>query len=344
MRTIRIVIVNTGSSLDSALEESMFSIVTRIQRELFISAQVSFIKFDNTFFTKFAAKPADFCIGVNVDFSKVQGVDTGSVLPIFFNLLIGYTFEHHQGEGYLINNIVCEDNQLDIDQIYANFVGYIQKACTVKSALEGQTKNIRFAPEIIAIAASTGGPDAIFKVISELSPTIQIPIVITQHMPADFIPPFVAQLQKTTQRQVVLGKDGLLIAPNTVYVAEGDQHLVFQRRDNGVYCRSSKESSVHFVRPAADPMFLSLANIYAHRVLAIVLTGMGSDGAVGAKELFARGSKILVQDEESSVVWSMPSAVYHSGVKAQIISLSNMAQTISKMTMNATKSFLQGGS
>jgi two-component system, chemotaxis family, protein-glutamate methylesterase/glutaminase len=122
--------------------------------------------------------------------------------------------------------------------------------------------------------------------------------------------------------------DGQRIEANHVYVAPGGFHLLVQTEEGKPYVRLSQSEPENYCRPSADPMFRSVAAIYGASTLAVVLTGMGDDGMRGCREVHARGGRVLVQDEATSVVWGMPGAVANAGLASAIIPLPRIADAI----------------
>lgn len=174
--------------------------------------------------------------------------------------------------------------------------------------------------DIIAIGASTGGIHAIQSVLCDLPATLRAPIVVTQHLPAVFVPHFVRQLATTTQRDCVMASDHLALRDGMIVVAPGDAHIVAVALPGGkAALRLNRDPVPNGNMPSVDPMFASLADCYGPRLLAVVLSGMGRDGLEGATHVHATGGTILVQDEATSVVWGMPGVVANAGLAAAIL-------------------------
>lgn len=170
-----------------------------------------------------------------------------------------------------------------------------------------------FHPRAIAIGASTGGPSVLEQILSEMS-FLEAPIFIAQHMPPLFIEELARRLERISGLQVRLGKDGELVGPRTVYVAPGNYHMELVQSPKGIVIRTHQGPLEHFLRPAVDPLFRSFASVYGKGGLGIVLTGMGSDGALGAQQIHRAGGKIIVQCKESCAVFGMPAAVIKMGL------------------------------
>ncbi|WP_433722573.1 protein-glutamate methylesterase/protein-glutamine glutaminase [Actinoplanes sp. CA-051413] len=182
--------------------------------------------------------------------------------------------------------------------------------------------------DILAIGSSTGGPDALTKVLQALPADLPVPIVVTQHMPPVFTRMFAERLDRSTSLRVVEAGDGMELAPGTVYIAPGDKHLVLQRRSTATLTQLSGAPPENSCRPAVDVMFRSVAALFGASAFATVLTGMGYDGRGGAKVLREAGAEILAQDEASSVVWGMPGAVVGAGLADEILPLDRIAAAL----------------
>lgn len=168
--------------------------------------------------------------------------------------------------------------------------------------------------DLIAIGASTGGIHALGLLLRALPSHFRTPILITQHLPASFTPYFAAQVAVMGGRPCDIAVDRLRVVPGRIVIAPGDAHLTVVRLTDGdAGVRLSIEPSASGCRPSVDPMFASLAAAFGARVLAVVLSGMGRDGVIGAAAVRAAGGGVIVQDESSSVVWGMPGAIASSG-------------------------------
>jgi two-component system chemotaxis response regulator CheB len=182
--------------------------------------------------------------------------------------------------------------------------------------------------DIIAIGSSTGGPDALTKVLTGLPTDLPVPVVVTQHMPPVFTRMFAERLDRSTQLTVVEAADGMAVVAGTVYIAPGDRHLVLLRRGTATVTQLTSAPPENSCRPAVDVMFRSVAQLYGASAYAAVLTGMGQDGRRGAKALRDAGAEVLAQDEQSSVVWGMPGAVVAAGLADEILPLDRIAAAL----------------
>jgi len=189
----------------------------------------------------------------------------------------------------------------------------------------------RLTPEIVAIGSSTGGPQALFQVLPKLKGLPQ-PIVITQHMPKTFTAILAQHITRETGLNAVEAKHGDILQPGQVYVAPGDYHMLFERVGLQVKVVLNQGPQENFCRPAVDPMLRSLMGIYgAEKMLVVILTGMGSDGAKGARPVAEGGGTVLAQDQASSVVWGMPGAVATAGICAAVLPITEIGAEARKM-------------
>lgn len=185
----------------------------------------------------------------------------------------------------------------------------------------------RTRPEAVFIGASTGGPQALRAVIGALGGQ-RAPLLITQHMPATFTTILAEHLDKTSARKVVEARDGMPVNAGHGYVAPGDHHMTVRRRGSSLSIVLDQRPPENFCRPAVDPLFRSAAAACGAATLAVVLTGMGQDGAAGAADIVNAGGSVIVQDEASSVVWGMPGAVEKAGLAAAMRPLSGIAAAV----------------
>jgi two-component system chemotaxis response regulator CheB len=187
--------------------------------------------------------------------------------------------------------------------------------------------------EVLAIGASTGGPDALTRVIGALPADLPVPVLVTQHMPPLFTRMFAERLNKLSAVRVVEAGEHMPVRPGSVYIAPGDRHLEVFRRGTEVVTRLSGAPPENSCRPAVDVMFRSVAQTYGGNSLAVILTGMGQDGRRGAEVLRGGGSEIIAQDETTSVVWGMPGAVVTAGLADTVLPLDSIASHLTSRIM-----------
>lgn len=193
-----------------------------------------------------------------------------------------------------------------------------------------------YCPDVLAIGASTGGPAALQELFTRLPRPFPLPIIVTQHMPAQFLCCFVDRLDRELPQNVCLAEEGMRLDAGTVYFAPGNKHLEIVRHGPVLLCHLSDAPPVHHCRPAVDPMFLSLAALAPLvRTLAVVLTGMGEDGAAGCVALCRANGYVIAQDETSSVVWGMPGAVVNRGGAHEVVPMERIAEHIMKLCMKS---------
>lgn len=180
-----------------------------------------------------------------------------------------------------------------------------------------------FRPNLLAIGSSTGGPQALFKVISHFK-NLDVPIILTQHMPATFTKILAQHIQQQTGVVAVEGENGMVIEKNKVYVAPGGYHMTFARKDNRVEIILDQGAPENFCKPSVDPMLRSAIGIWGARFLTVILTGMGSDGLPGCRLVVEGGGRVVAQDQETSVVWGMPGAVATNGLCSAVLPLQDI--------------------
>lgn len=187
-------------------------------------------------------------------------------------------------------------------------------------------------PAVLVIGSSTGGPEALAKVLPQLPASLPVPVLLVQHMPPVFTRQFAQRLDRLCALRIVEASDGSPLEPGIVHLAPGDHHLVVRGtgRGGGLQTGLNQGPPENFCRPAVDPLFRSAAAAYDGAVLGVVLTGMGSDGRNGAGEIRAGGGTVIVQDQASSVVWGMPGAVSQAGFADEVLPLERIPEAITR--------------
>ncbi len=196
--------------------------------------------------------------------------------------------------------------------------------------------------QVVVIGVSTGGPDALARLLPSLPANFPVPILIAQHMPAVFTSLLAARLSSKSALPVRECVSGEVLAPGCAVIAPGDFHMVVTRGEGSVGNGSSGDGPVilktnqgpkeNFCRPSVDVLFHSVAAVFGGRALAVVLTGMGQDGLRGSEALHTLGARIYVQDEASSVVWGMPGFVARRGLADKILPLDQIGAEIVRST------------
>jgi len=187
--------------------------------------------------------------------------------------------------------------------------------------------------EIIAIGISTGGPNALREVFARISPDLGKPVVVVQHMPAGFTEEFAASLDRICPLEVKEAADGDILKPGRILIAPGDWHIVVEKRPLASIVRINQDAAENGHRPSADVLFRSVAKEYGNKALAVIMTGMGKDGARELGAVYREGGITLGQDEASSVVYGMPKVAFEMGNVMEQVPLEKMADRISAIAM-----------
>ena len=191
----------------------------------------------------------------------------------------------------------------------------------------------REMPRVVAIGSSTGGPQALFKLLGELPKTLGLPILLTQHMPPTFTTILAEHIKRSTGWDCVEATDGMPVVAGRVHLARGDHHMRVTGTPASPVLRLDQGAPENFCRPAVDPMMRSIVEVFGGRAVAVILTGMGHDGQKGCATLVEAGGTVVAQDEASSVVWGMPGAVARAGLCSAVLPLGEIAAWVQKQTM-----------
>lgn len=184
--------------------------------------------------------------------------------------------------------------------------------------------------EIVVIGVSTGGPNALVEVIPSFSADFRVPIVMVQHMPPVFTKSLAERLDRLSPLNVIEAEAGMDVRAGRVYIAPGDYHMTLARDKTRTFLELNQDPKEHSCRPAVDPLLRSAVELYGGAVCAVILTGMGSDGAEGCRLVAEQGGSVVVQDEESSVVWGMPGAVVQDGSAEVIVPLGEIVEEVGR--------------
>ena len=184
--------------------------------------------------------------------------------------------------------------------------------------------------EAVVIGASTGGPKALYKVITALPDNIGVPILVVQHMPTGFTKAFADRLNLNSKLKVTEAQDGDKVEKNTVYIAPGGFHMEIGT-DKKIHLNT--EPTIWGVRPAVDKLFLSATIVYGSRLLSVILTGMGRDGAIGTAAVKDNGGITIAEHQSTCIIYGMPKAAFETGKVDEVIPLDNVAQEINKLVM-----------
>jgi len=201
----------------------------------------------------------------------------------------------------------------------------------VRIAAPGAPVRLRDMPEgalgCIALGASTGGLHALFEFLRALPGRIEAPILVTQHLPALFMPYFARQLESASGRVARVAADGEALRPDQIHVAPGDAHLCVAR-DDVVRVRHDRKRAASGCLPSVDPMLASVASVYGCDGIGVMLSGMGRDGLAGARRLVECGGAMLAQDRHSAAIWGMPRAVAEAGLASAVLPPAELARRI----------------
>jgi two-component system chemotaxis response regulator CheB len=188
------------------------------------------------------------------------------------------------------------------------------------------------APRALVIGSSTGGPQALMALVTELGPVIdRVPILITQHMPPTFTTILAEHLARASKHPAHEAIDGEPVKAGTIYLAPGGRHMRVVRHGAETAIALDDGPPVNFCKPAVDPLFISAIDIWQGGTLAVILTGMGSDGMRGGKDIVAAGGSVIAQDEATSVVWGMPGAAANAGICSAILPLNQIAPKLVRL-------------
>lgn len=179
--------------------------------------------------------------------------------------------------------------------------------------------------DCIVLGASTGGPRALERILTQLPKNLTIPVVIAQHMPASFMDAFANRLDQLTPLKVSVAQQGSALLAGNIYLAPGDANLTIKRRKESYVFAETEERFVAYNNPSIDALMLSMAEAYKERAIGVLLTGMGKDGAIGLKAMKLAGSYTIAQSEGSCIVYGMPKAAVQNEAVKQVVHLDEIA-------------------
>jgi two-component system chemotaxis response regulator CheB len=202
-----------------------------------------------------------------------------------------------------------------------------------EAAILGLRQFARAVPRALLIGASTGGPQALTSLIGQMGTTLErAPILITQHMPPTFTTVLAEHLTRVSGHCVREAEHDEAVVAGSVYVAPGGRHMrVVRGRDGAPAIALGDDPPINFCKPAVDPLLSSAAALWGAGSMALVLTGMGSDGTRGAADIAAAGGSVIAQDEATSVVWGMPRSVAQAGLCSAVLPLGEIAAKVNRL-------------
>ena len=187
-------------------------------------------------------------------------------------------------------------------------------------------------PRVLLIGSSTGGPQALMALAADIGPLIdRFPVLITQHMPPTFTTILAEHLARSSHRPAHEAVDGEIVKAGKIYLAPGGRHMRVVRHGAEVMIALDDGPAVNFCKPAVDPLFTSATEVWQGSIMSVILTGMGSDGTRGGKDIVAAGGSVIAQDEATSVVWGMPGAAAHAGICAAVLPLNQIAPKLLRL-------------
>jgi two-component system chemotaxis response regulator CheB len=187
-------------------------------------------------------------------------------------------------------------------------------------------------PRVLLIGSSTGGPQALIAIFSQIGGVIDhVPVLVTQHMPPTFTTVLAELLTRTSGRPAQEAADGEAIRAGRIYIAPGGRHMRVVRRDGAATVALDDGPLINFCRPAVDPLFSSATEAWGSWNLGLVLTGMGCDGTRGATDIVAAGGCVIAQDEDTSVVWGMPGSAAKAGLCSAVLPLNQIPTRINSL-------------
>jgi len=202
------------------------------------------------------------------------------------------------------------------------------KTISLRPSIEG----FQGKPELLAIGSSTGGPNALFKVLDKLK-GIDIPVVITQHMPPTFTKILAEHIKQQTGLASVEAEDGMPLVAGRIHLAKGGHHMLIDNKGAMTILRIDDGPMENFCRPAVDPMLRSAIKVFGNKIMTVILTGMGTDGMLGCRDIVKAGGRVIAQDEKTSVVWGMPGAVALDGTCSAVLPLDEIGPWLRKSSL-----------
>jgi two-component system chemotaxis response regulator CheB len=291
-------------------------------------------------------------VTLDIDMPELDGMQTLSRIRT-----------HHPGvEVIMVSNLTQRGARVTVDALFLGAADYVTKATRTASpdaarqhlkdqllpkiralylgrgvrAEERRAPPVGVAPPpprsapvgIVAIGASTGGPNALAEVLQGIPAGFRAPIVIVQHMPKSFTAYLAQRLDARSALTVREADDGSVLSPGTAWIAPGDRHIEVRSSGGKVQITTNDGPLVNSCRPSVDVLFSSVSRAFSSAALAVVLTGMGQDGLDGSRDIVGAGGRVIAQDQASSVVWGMPGHIAGAGLADAILPCSDIGPEI----------------
>jgi two-component system chemotaxis response regulator CheB len=224
-----------------------------------------------------------------------------------------------------------------IPKIKALCDGQLKKVTTIVAPRQATPvrRPLQRRIEIVTIGTSTGGPNALAEVLPKIPKNFPVPIVLVQHMPPIFTRLLADRLAASCEIPVHEASAGVIVSPGHAWIAPGDYHMRLKRAGTGWRLELNQDPPENSCRPAVDVLFRSVAEVCGADALGVVMTGMGSDGVIGAQCIRQKGGEVIIQDEASSVVWGMPGLVYASGQADAVYPLNQLGHEITRRVLHS---------
>ena len=230
---------------------------------------------------------------------------------------------------------------LDIDKVKTELIQKIKLAfmqregkitTRVENEIAASSMKLRATSKVeaVVIGASTGGPKALYKVITALPDNIGVPILVVQHMPMGFTKAFAERLNLNSKLKVVEAQNGDYVEKNVVYIAPGGYHMEIGS-DKRIHLNT--QPTMWGVRPAVDKLFVSATKVYGAKLLSVILTGMGRDGTDGTVAVKDNGGTTMAEHASTCIIYGMPKAAFESGKVDEVVPLDYVAEEINKVVI-----------
>lgn len=261
----------------------------------------------------------------------LSAIGSTDMQPILLSLKLGAVDYHHKPDRSS-KDIKEKDDEL-INKVKAasrvSLKDYIKNTTNIKENINQHTFSNNLNYDVIVIGSSTGGPTAVENVITRLPGNLNIPVVIAQHMPENFVPSFAARLDQLTPLSVTMAKKDDELLPGTILIAPGSRNMIVKQTENGkVICDFTPKRYKEYNFPSITGLMESVADVYGARSIGVILTGMGKDGAEGLKRIFEKGGYTISQSKETCVVYGMPKEAFEIGAVKKIVPLNEIGPFI----------------